>query len=463
MATVTDPQTVATDVEMGDSLVVTNDSSNPSTANSKRKADTDVSELDDRTVKKSTPSVNNDDQPVDPSETTDDTNMIPTQQAEQTSASTETPSTEETKSGPSKRELKKQRKQAAYEAYAEQRKQKRKDKRHEKQAQRREEKEELMAKAVEQGLDPMALIPTKKPVDVNFLPISIVIDCDFEQYMREGELISLSSQLTRSYAMNRKEQNQAHLSFSGFKGKLKERFETKLKNTHLNWKNVIITEDNFVDCAKQAIRNFIHPFTAYNLPDHVVPIEMGNIPHMTLDEKFDNKSTEDIKDESVHKDIVYLTSDSPYTLDRLEPGTAYIIGGIVDRNREKGLCYKRAQEYKVRHAKLPIGDFMAMQSRFVLTTNQVVEIMGKWLQCGNWGQAFLEVIPKRKGGVLKEGGGSQAGGDDEEDTKEEDAKQEDVKEEKAKKEDTKEESKEEVKKENEPEKSTETEMKPEMD
>lgn len=443
MATVTDPQTVAPDVEMTDSLATTSDSHNLSTANGKRKADTDVSELDNRTIKKNTPSVNNDEQPANPSEAAIDTNMIPAEQTEQTPASTETPSTEEVKPGPSKRELKKLRKQAAYEAYAEQRKQKRKDKRHEKQAQRREEKEELMAKAVEKGLDPMALIPTKKPLEPNFLPISIVIDCDFEQYMREGELISLSSQLTRSYAMNRKEKNQAHLSLSGFGGKLKERFETKLKNTHLNWKNVIITENNFVDCAQQAIDEFIQPYTAYNLPDHVASKETGNVPHMSLDEKFDNKSTEDVEEDSVHKNIVYLTSDSPYTLDRLEPGTAYIIGGLVDRNREKGLCYKRAQEHKVRHAKLPIGDFMAMQSRFVLTTNQVVEIMGKWLQCGDWGQAFLEVIPKRKGGVLKEGGGSQAGGDDEGNVKEEDTKED--------------------QKEDEPDKSTDTEIRPEMD
>jgi tRNA (guanine9-N1)-methyltransferase len=75
----------------------------------------------------------------------------------------------------------------------------------------------------------------------------------------------------------------------------------------------------------------------------------------------------------------------------------------VDRNREKGLCYNRAREYKIRTAKLPIGEYMAMQSRYVLNTNQVVEIMAKWLECGDWGKAFLDVIPKRKGGTLKAG------------------------------------------------------------
>lgn len=42
-----------------------------------------------------------------------------------------------------------------------------------------------------------------------------------------------------------------------------------------------------------------------------------------------------------------------------------------------------------------------MASRVVLTTNQVVEIMLKWLECRDWQQAFLKVIPQRKGPEAK--------------------------------------------------------------
>jgi tRNA (guanine9-N1)-methyltransferase len=101
-------------------------------------------------------------------------------------------------------------------------------------------------------------------------------------------------------------------------------------------------------------------------------------------------------------EIVYLTSDSPYTLDELKPYSTYIIGGLVDKNRHKGICYKIACEKGLKTAKLPIGEFMEMQSRFVLATNHVVEIMVRWLECGDWGKAFLDVIPKRKGGKLKD-------------------------------------------------------------
>ncbi|EHL02771.1 putative tRNA (guanine-N(1)-)-methyltransferase [Glarea lozoyensis 74030] len=99
--------------------------------------------------------------------------------------------------------------------------------------------------------------------------------------------------------------------------------------------------------------------------------------------------------------LVYLSSDSPNTLERLSPNTSYIIGGIVDKNRHKGLCYKKACERGIPTAKLPIGEFLTMQSRTVLTVNHVVEIMLKWLETGDWGEAFLKVIPKRKEAKLK--------------------------------------------------------------
>jgi tRNA (guanine9-N1)-methyltransferase len=106
--------------------------------------------------------------------------------------------------------------------------------------------------------------------------------------------------------------------------------------------------------------------------------------------------------ESEPGEVIYLTSDSPHTLDELKPYSTYIIGGLVDKNRHKGICYRIACEKGLKTAKLPIGEFMEMQSRFVLATNHVVAIMVRWLECGDWGKAFLDVIPKRKGGKLKD-------------------------------------------------------------
>jgi tRNA (guanine9-N1)-methyltransferase len=41
-------------------------------------------------------------------------------------------------------------------------------------------------------------------------------------------------------------------------------------------------------------------------------------------------------------ELVYLTADSHNIVEALDPAKAYIVGGIVDRNRHKGICYEKA-------------------------------------------------------------------------------------------------------------------------
>ncbi|KAH8668717.1 guanine-1-methyltransferase-domain-containing protein [Xylariales sp. PMI_506] len=140
--------------------------------------------------------------------------------------------------------------------------------------------------------------------------------------------------------------------------------------------------------------------------------------------KIDSIPEPEPEPDDVDKSIVYLTADSPYVLDRLEKNTSYVVGGIIDRNRHKGLCYKIAREKNVRTAKLPIGEYMILQDRHVLTTNQVVEIMLRWLELGDWGAAFMKVIPMRKGGKLREeADGSEAAPDEGEQSIEQDGNQ----------------------------------------
>ncbi|KAF4989421.1 hypothetical protein FGRMN_9146 [Fusarium graminum] len=294
----------------------------------------------------------------------------------------------------SKNALKRLRKQQQWEAGKPERKQKRKDSRVARKVRKREERDALIA----QGIDPYA-DKKQKPPSVN-VPISLIFDCDFEQYMREKELISLGSQITRSYSENKNAKYRTHIYISNWKGKLAERFHQILDDKHQNWKGIDFVEGDFIECAEKAREQM------KDSSNHMIEALQKSLAEKgpwVRDAK-DPLPLPDPEPEprAEYNDIVYLSSDSPYTLERLEPNTSYVIGGLVDKNREKGLCYKRARERGIRTARLPIGQYMIMQSRTVLTTNHVVEIMLKWLEYENWGDAFLSVIPKRKGGHLRQ-------------------------------------------------------------
>ena len=218
------------------------------------------------------------------------------------------------------------------------------------------------------------------------LPVTIVLDCGFEELMIDKEKKSLSAQVTRCYSDNNKAPFRTHLVLSSFGGHLKERFDNVLSGDYTKWKGVRFIEADFVEAAKQA-KDWMKSDLGGKLAGALAP----------------KKDTEHISSEEVPElgEVVYLTSDSPYTLTELKPYSTYIIGGIIDRNRHKGICYKRAESRGMKTARLPIGEYMQMATRWVLTTNHVSEILIRWLELGNWGEAFSRVVPKRKGGLLK--------------------------------------------------------------
>lgn len=96
------------------------------------------------------------------------------------------------------------------------------------------------------------------------------------------------------------------------------------------------------------------------------------------------------------EDLVYLTADSENIVNVLDPTKAYIIGGIVDRNRYKHLTLDKAKKDGIKHAKLPIGEFMQLKSSTVLTVNHVFEILTEFYQGKDWKEALNKVIPDRK-------------------------------------------------------------------
>lgn len=74
-----------------------------------------------------------------------------------------------------------------------------------------------------------------------------------------------------------------------------------------------------------------------------------------------------------------------------------MIGGLVDKNRHKGLTHRQAVEAGVRTARLPIKDHIQLSTRHVLAVNHVVEILVH-RACGlDWASALMRVMPERRG------------------------------------------------------------------
>lgn len=84
------------------------------------------------------------------------------------------------------------------------------------------------------------------------------------------------------------------------------------------------------------------------------------------DVKFEEESFDQVFDKSR---LVYLTSESDNVLTTMEEGQIYVIGGLVDHNSQKGLCFKIAKDLGINHARLPLSEHIEIKTRTVLTIN----------------------------------------------------------------------------------------------
>ncbi|KAF3796618.1 tRNA (guanine(9)-N1)-methyltransferase [Nymphaea thermarum] len=174
----------------------------------------------------------------------------------------------------------------------------------------------------------------------------IVVDLDFPGLMAPAEINSLMQQIMYCYAVNGRCDSPCHLCLTGCTGEI----ATQLQR--------------IPGFDKWLIRKESKPY--------------AEVFH-------------DQKDS-----LVYLTADSDNVLEELDPSKIYIIGGLVDRNRWKGITMKKAKEDGIKTAKLPISDYLKMSTSMVLTVNQVVEILLRFLETKDWKNSFFQVIPQRK-------------------------------------------------------------------
>ncbi|ELT96766.1 hypothetical protein CAPTEDRAFT_101464 [Capitella teleta] len=220
-------------------------------------------------------------------------------------------------------------------------------KRPEMRAKERQKKKERIKAMREQGIE---LGPSRKKLKKNCMVDSacktqVVIDCSFDHLMQDKQVMCLVQQLQFCYAANRRAANPLQFYVTSCDDKTLTRLDQA--GNYRNWDIHYKTE-----------------------PYHeVFPKE----------------------------NIVYLSSESDNVLEAFEDDKAYIIGGLVDFNHHKGLCHKLAVERGLQHARLPIDEYAFLKTRKVLTINHVFEILLHFSETKSWKEAFLSVIPSRKG------------------------------------------------------------------
>ncbi|WVQ85487.1 hypothetical protein IAT38_007652 [Cryptococcus sp. DSM 104549] len=223
----------------------------------------------------------------------------------------------------------------------------------------------------------------------------VVIDLGFDELMSENEIASLAGQLGFLYSSNRTAKRPVrtvlHTTFSptaspklwtrmeGYNWEKWQRdhwwaegLDTLKQALEAPQADAVETGPEAEGAAKEGLESFL---TGPRLP---VDLLAGK-----------------------HK-LVYLSADAEEEISTLSEDEIYIIGGIVDKNRYKNLCQEKAEKLGIRTARLPIGTYLSnMQTRKVLTVNQVFDIIVQYLHLQDWAAAFEAVIPQRKFGPSK--------------------------------------------------------------
>lgn len=291
-----------------------------------------------------------------------------------------------------------------------------------------------------------------EPNRKNYFDARLVIDCGFDELMQERESTSMTQQLMYLYSANRNAKvpfgeliltgqdrpgdclkdvdpeqlshvpeavpstlADGHTSASSVahaasieNNRIGMAMDGKLRGVWRRWKRVTIYKNGGIEsllCSnpeRQAVSS--------------QPTVSGR--------KFPAEETRQALHRIPVTEAIYLTADTDDTLTALEPGKTYIIGGIVDKNRYKGLCRAKADRLGIRAAKLPLSQDMleaversvraqgnsiqddtakpdeqgdkGFVGRKVLTVNQVVEILTAWTETRDWVKALEKALPRRK-------------------------------------------------------------------
>ncbi len=171
--------------------------------------------------------------------------------------------------------------------------------------------------------------------------VRIVLDCSWDHLMTDKEVVSLSQQVRECYSANRAMARPCKLVVAAPRDS-KIRRLLDAHHAHRNWQHFAIVDGRY--------------------------------------------------EEAGFPDCRYLSSDGEQVLEAVPEGATIVVGGLVDRNRHKGVTAAAAAEKKVPCFRLPPE---AVTSKKPLTTNQVVALVCRFVESGSWATAGAKVVPKR--------------------------------------------------------------------
>jgi tRNA (guanine9-N1)-methyltransferase len=267
----------------------------------------------------------------------------------------------------SKKQLKRMKEREEWNKKKKEIKKKRKERKKEKKKKEREEKEKNLKEHPELAIEEKKIYnKPRKERNEEFINkskngIKIIIDCDFENLMNEKSNISMCRQISEIYSINRHSKNPFNLILYNVGDFLLNNLQ---KNSFEKWLGIKVYKKGEFESFDNFIKEVLYK---------------------------DCKNLEEEK-----KKIYYLSADSENTINELDSNNVYIIGGIVDRNKYKGLSLNKAKELGINHGKFPIGEYLKLQSSQVLTTNHTFHILNEFSIKHDWKEAFVSIIPKRK-------------------------------------------------------------------
>lgn len=239
----------------------------------------------------------------------------------------------------------------------------------------------------------------------------VVVDCNFDGVMRVEEICSLAKQIKYMYGANLRSLKPVHLIL------------TSLKPTQDELKHAAAAGSSSADvsansstslptatAAPSSTDALAAPLPRYSFPSlhspyasscdaflddmalkHPPPLSVTlrnelKCSARTLLSRLDgfdrlafDRTPQHFADCFPLEECVYLIAESPNVLRELDPNKVYIIGGIVDHNRLKGLCHSMTSSLPeachglpkgLQTARLPIQEYLVQDKRTVITVNQ---------------------------------------------------------------------------------------------